>query len=183
MALGGRVAEDIVFGRISTGAQNDLERITRMAYDMVAMYGMNDKVGNVSYHDPQGEYGYGKPYSEKTAEMIDIEIRKFIDEAYARTKTLLLEKREQLNKIAGVLLEKEIIFQSDLLELLGKRPWDEKEPHAETKEEQQEGKKETSTERVPKHEGISLAPDLQASSGRKEEAASSEPGAAAAEGV
>ena len=131
MALGGRVAEDIVFHRISTGAQNDLERITRLAYDMVVMYGMNDKIGNVSYHDPQGEYGFGKPYSEKTAEMIDDEIRKYVIVAYDRTKNLLLDKREHLDKIAKVLLDKEIIFQSDLVDLLGKRPWDDKnEPDA-----------------------------------------------------
>lgn len=126
MALGGRVAEDIVFGRVSTGAQNDLERITKLAYDMVVMYGMNDKVGNISYNDPLGEYGYGKPYSDKTAEMIDEEIRKFITEAYTRTKELLLSKREQLTKLAEVLLEKEIIFQSDLEGILGKRPWEDK---------------------------------------------------------
>ncbi|MGZ5243457.1 MAG: ATP-dependent zinc metalloprotease FtsH [Bacteroidia bacterium] len=127
MTLGGRVAEDIVFGMISTGAQNDLQRITKLAYDMVAMYGMNEKVGNVSYNDPTGqEYGYGKPYSERTAQMIDEEIRIYIDTAYQRTKQLLVSKRELLNKIAAVLLEKEIIFQSDLIEILGHRPWDEK---------------------------------------------------------
>ena len=125
MALGGRVAEDIVFHRISTGAQNDLERITRLSYDMVVLYGMNEKVGNISYHDPQNEYGFTKPYSEKTAEIIDIEIRKFIEEAYARTKELLLSKREQLDKVANVLLDKEIIFKDDLVKLLGIRPWDE----------------------------------------------------------
>ena len=125
MALGGRVAEDIVFHHISTGAQNDLERITRLSYDMVVLYGMNEKVGNISYHDPQNEYGFTKPYSEKTAEIIDIEIRKFIEEAYARTKELLLSKREQLDKVANVLLDKEIIFKDDLVKLLGIRPWDE----------------------------------------------------------
>jgi len=128
MSLGGRVAEDIVFGRISTGAQNDLERITRLAYDMVILYGMNDKVGNVSFHDPQGDYGFNKPYSETTADMIDIEVRKYIGEAYVRTKELLLTKREQLNLLAEVLLDKEIIFQRDLENLLGKRPWDENDP-------------------------------------------------------
>ena len=131
MALGGRVAEDVVFHRISTGAQNDLERITRLAYDMVVMYGMNDKVGNVSYHDPQNEYGFTKPYSEKTAEIIDIEIRKFVEEAYARTKEVLLAHREQLESVAVLLLDKEIIFKSDLVELLGKRPFDPHEPEVE----------------------------------------------------
>src|SRR6185437_1326463 len=119
MALGGRVAEDIVFGKISTGAQNDLERITRLAYDMIVMYGMNDKIGNVSYNDPQNEYGFNKPYSEKTAEMIDNEIRIFIASAYARTKKLLIDKKAELYKLAEVLLESEIIYQSDLEQLLG----------------------------------------------------------------
>ena len=130
MTLGGRVAEDIVFGMISTGAQNDLERITRLAYDMIVMYGMNDKVGNVSYNDPQNEYGFNKPFSEKTAEMIDNELRLFIADAYARTKKLLIEKKKELYMLAGVLLEKEIIYQSDLETMLGKRQWPEKEPEA-----------------------------------------------------
>jgi AFG3 family protein len=130
MALGGRVAEDIVFKRISTGAQNDLERITKMAFDMVAVYGMNENIGNISYHDPQNEYGFTKPYSEKTAEMIDVEIRKFIDEAYQRTKAVLVSKRAELDKVAGVLLEKEILFKSDLEDLLGRRPFDLHEPNA-----------------------------------------------------
>ncbi len=128
MALGGRVAEDIVFGKISTGAQNDLERITRLAFDMIVIYGMNDKIGNVSYNDPQNEYGFNKPYSEKTAEMIDNEIRIFIASAYARTKKVLIEKKAELYKLAEVLLEREIIYQSDLEQLLGKRQWQEKEP-------------------------------------------------------
>jgi AFG3 family protein len=176
MALGGRVAEDIVFGKISTGAQNDLERITRLAFDMIVMYGMNDKVGNVSYHDPQNEYGFTKPYSEKTAELIDQEIRLFIAEAYARTKELLLSKKEHLYKLADVLLDKEILFQSNLEELLGMRQWQEKEPEAITIEEQKEEEKEGDSKTDSKKEksdqeaklngntvykeGISLAPDL-----------------------
>lgn len=124
MTLGGRVAEDIVFNKISTGAQNDLERITKLSYAMVTIYGMNDKVGNVSFNDTQGEYQFNKPYSEKTSEMIDIEVRKQIDMAYQRTKQLLTDKREGLEKLAEKLLEKEILFQSDLEEILGKRPFD-----------------------------------------------------------
>ncbi|HYK75541.1 MAG TPA: ATP-dependent zinc metalloprotease FtsH [Daejeonella sp.] len=124
MTLGGRVAEDLVFGKISTGAQNDLERITKLSYAMVTIYGMNSKVGNVSFNDTQGEYQFNKPYSEKTAEMIDVEVRKQIDEAYQRTKALLLEKRDGLEKLAHKLLEKEILFQSDLEEILGKRPFE-----------------------------------------------------------
>jgi AFG3 family protein len=124
MTLGGRVAEDIVFGKISTGAQNDLERITKLSYAMVTIYGMNDKVGNVSFHDPQNEYNFNKPYSEKTSELIDLEVRNIIANAYEVTKQLLLDKREGLEKLAQKLLEKEILFQADLEEILGKRPFD-----------------------------------------------------------
>ena len=124
MTLGGRVAEDIVFGKISTGAQNDLERITKLSYAMVTIYGMNEKVGNVSFNDTQGEYQFNKPYSEKTSEIIDIEVREQIDRAYQRTKALLTDKRDGLEKLAHKLLEKEILFQSDLEEILGKRPFD-----------------------------------------------------------
>lgn len=124
MTLGGRVAEDIVFNKISTGAQNDLERITKLSYAMVTIYGMNEKVGNVSFNDTQGEYQFNKPYSEKTSEMIDIEVRNQIDKAYQRTKQLLTEKRDGLEKLAEKLLEKEILFQSDLEEILGKRPFE-----------------------------------------------------------
>ncbi len=124
MTLGGRVAEDIIFGKISTGAQNDLERITKLAYSMITIYGMNPKVGNVSFYDPQGEYGFGKPYSEKTSEMIDVEVRELINSAYERTRKLLIEKRTELDRVAKSLLAKEIIFQSDLEELIGKRPFE-----------------------------------------------------------
>ncbi|WP_421941856.1 ATP-dependent zinc metalloprotease FtsH [Pedobacter sp.] len=124
MTMGGRVAEDITFGKISTGAQNDLERITKLSYAMVTIYGMNSNVGNVSFHDPQNEYNFNKPYSEKTAEMIDVEVRKLIGDVYSKTKELLIDKRDGLEKLAQKLLEKEILFQADLEEILGKRPFD-----------------------------------------------------------
>jgi len=125
MALGGRAAEEIVFNKISTGALSDLERVTKMAYSMVSVYGMNDKIGNVSFYDSkQSDYNFTKPYSDTTAETIDQEVRKLIDEAFDRTKKLLLEKRDQLEVIAQELLEKEIIFQTDLERLIGKRPFD-----------------------------------------------------------
>lgn len=124
MTLGGRVAEDIVFGKISTGAQNDLERITKMAYAMVTIYGMNSKVGNISFNDPNNEYGFTKPYSDKTAELIDEEVRKQIELCYEKTKELLISKREKLEEVAKLLLQKEIIFQHDLEIVLGKRPFD-----------------------------------------------------------
>ncbi|MEE1947302.1 ATP-dependent zinc metalloprotease FtsH [Pedobacter sp. KR3-3] len=124
MTMGGRVAEDITFGKISTGALSDLEHITRIAYGMVKIYGMNKNVGNISFYDPHNEYNFDKPYSDKTAEMIDNEVRALSNEVYERTKNLLLEKREGLEKLAQKLLEKEILFQADLEELLGKRPFD-----------------------------------------------------------
>ncbi len=124
MTMGGRVAEDITFGKISTGAQNDLERITKLAYAMVTIYGMNEKVGNVSFNDQNSEYNFNKPYSDKTAELIDNEVRGLIGEVYSRTKALLIEKRTGLEALAIKLLEKEILFQSDLEEILGKRPFD-----------------------------------------------------------
>ncbi|HTD94486.1 MAG TPA: ATP-dependent zinc metalloprotease FtsH [Chitinophagaceae bacterium] len=126
MTLGGRASEDIFFGKISTGAQNDLQQITRTAYAMVTVYGMNDKVGNVSFYDPQQETSFTKPYSEETSKIIDQEVRKLIDDAYVRTKALLTEKRQQVEKLAEALLEKEVLFQSDVELLIGKRPYEEK---------------------------------------------------------
>lgn len=126
MTLGGRASEEIFFGKISTGAQNDLQQITRMAYAMVTVYGMNDKIGNVSFYDPQQETSFTKPYSEETSKLIDEEVRKLIDDAYERTKALLTEKKEQVEKLAEALLEKEVLFQSDVESLIGKRPFEEK---------------------------------------------------------
>jgi AFG3 family protein len=125
MALGGRAAEELVFGKISTGALSDLERITKMAYSIVTMYGMNTKLGNVSFYDSKGqnEYGFSKPYSEATSQMIDEEVRTIIDQAYTRTKELLTERRHELEVIAKELLEKEVLLQDDLERLVGKRPF------------------------------------------------------------
>jgi cell division protease FtsH len=124
MTLGGRAAEEVVFGKISTGAMNDLERVTKMAYAMVTVYGMNRKIGNVSFYDPQGgEYNFTKPYSEDTAKAIDEEVRNIIEAAYQRTKNLLIEKRDALEAVAQELLKKEVIFQQDLEALIGKRPF------------------------------------------------------------
>jgi cell division protease FtsH len=124
MTLGGRAAEDIVFGRVSTGALSDLERITKVAYGIVTVYGMNNKIGNVSFYDSkQSEYNFTKPYSEATAKTIDDEVRSIIDQAYEHTKQLLTSKRRELEIIAQELLKKEIIFQTDLERLIGKRPF------------------------------------------------------------
>ena len=126
MTLGGRASEDIFFGKISTGASNDLQQITKIAYSMITVYGMNDQLGNISYYDPTQEQTFTKPYSEKTAEMIDNEVRKLIDQAYSRTKALLTDKKEDVEKLAKALLEKEVLFQSDVETLIGKRPFEHK---------------------------------------------------------
>jgi AFG3 family protein len=126
MTLGGRASEDIFFGKISTGAQNDLQQITRIGYSMVTVYGMNSKVGNVSFYDPSAENSFTKPYSEETSKIIDEEVRKLIDVAYEKTKQLLTEKRSHVEKLAEALLEKEVLFQSDVEALIGKRPYSDK---------------------------------------------------------
>jgi AFG3 family protein len=125
MALGGRAAEELIFNKISTGALSDLERITKMAYSIVSVYGMNEKLGNISYYDSkQSEYNFNKPYSEATSELIDKEVKDLIETAYKRTKNLLKEKSKELEIVAQELLEKEIIFQSDLERLIGPRPFE-----------------------------------------------------------
>lgn len=122
-ALGGRAAEEIVFGKVSTGALNDLERVTKQAYAMVAYFGMSPQIGNVSFYDSSGqsEYMFGKPYSEKTAEKIDAEATNIVEEQYKRAKNILTENREGLNKLAELLLEKEVIFSEDLEAIFGPR--------------------------------------------------------------
>jgi AFG3 family protein len=126
LTLGGRAAEEIVFGKITTGALSDLERITKSAYGMVTIYGMSEKLGNISYYDSkQADMTFNKPYSEETAREIDQEVRKIIDEAYQRTLKLLSGKRAELEIIAKELLEKEVLFQNDLERLIGKRPFTE----------------------------------------------------------
>lgn len=125
MTLGGRAAEQIIFKKISTGALSDLERVTKMAYSMVSVYGMNDKIGNISFYDPkQSEYNFSKPYSEATAQIIDEEVKKIVATAYIRTIELLKDKKKELEILANELLDKEILFQSDLERLIGKRPFE-----------------------------------------------------------
>lgn len=127
-ALGGRAAEENIFGRVSSGAQNDLEKITKQAYAMVSYFGMSEKVGNVSFYDSTGQadYAFTKPYSEKTAELIDEEVKKIIDEQYKRARKILKENVEGHKKLAELLLEREVIFGEDLEKIFGKRPWDDK---------------------------------------------------------
>lgn len=128
-ALGGRAAEEIIFGKVSTGALSDLEKVTKQAYACIVYYGLNDKIGNISYYDSSGqsEYTFGKPYSESTSRTIDEEVKKMADIAYAKTKQILLSNKERLTMLAEKLLEKEVIFKEDLEEIFGKRPFDKHE--------------------------------------------------------
>lgn len=121
--LGGRAAEEVVFGRISTGALNDLEKVTRQATAMVSFFGMSPKIGNLSYYDSTGQsdYTFSKPYSEMTAQVIDEEIKRIVEEQYQRAKDILTANMEKLHQLAGLLLEKEVIFSEDLEHIFGKR--------------------------------------------------------------
>lgn len=133
--LGGRAAEEIIFGKISTGALSDLEKVTKQAYAMVTVYGLNDKIGNLSYYDSSGanEYGFTKPYSDKTAEVIDAEVSKMVEASYARAKKILSDNKHLLTQLAEKLLEKEVIFKEDLENIFGKRRF-EKDIEAEENE-------------------------------------------------
>lgn len=154
MTLGGRAAEQIIFGKISTGALSDLERVTKVAYSIVTVYGMNEKIGNVSFYDSkQNDYAFNKPYSDATATVIDEEVKKIISDAYDRTINLLTDKKEQLKILAKELLEKEIIFQSDLEGLIGKRPFAKQTTYAaftnsDSKEKQEELAADTKAETI-----------------------------------
>jgi cell division protease FtsH len=124
--MGGRAAEKVVFDRISTGALSDLEKVTKQARAMVTVYGLNDKLGNITYYDSTGqsEYSFSKPYSEDTAMVIDKEISTLIESQYQRAITILSENKDKLNKLADILIEKEVIFKDDLESIFGKRPFD-----------------------------------------------------------
>ena len=123
--LGGRAAEQIVFGKISTGALSDLEKVSRQATAMVTVYGLNEKIGNITYYDSTGQrdYGFTKPYSEKTAQIIDEEISKIVEEQYQRALKILSDNRDKLTRLAEMLLEREVIFKEDLIEIFGPRPF------------------------------------------------------------
>jgi cell division protease FtsH len=128
-ALGGRAAEQVIFGKISTGALSDLEKVTKQARAMVTIYGLSDKIGNLTYYDSSGqsEYGFTKPYSEQTAELIDKEISNIIEEQYQRAVKLLDENKDKLTQLAEVLLDKEVIFKDNLEKIFGSRPYGPKE--------------------------------------------------------
>ena len=127
--MAGRASEEVVYGRISTGALNDIERATKMAQSMVTFYGMSPEVGNISFYDSTGqnEYGFTKPFSEKTAETIDAEVRRIVEAAYQRAKEIIQEHRGQLDQLADQLYEKEVLFREDLERIYGPRPWEKKE--------------------------------------------------------
>lgn len=131
-ALGGRAAEEIVFGQVSTGALSDLEKITKQAYATISIFGLNERIGNISYYDSSGnqDYTFTKPYSEKTAQVIDEEVSKMVEACYGRTKDILAQHRDQLDKLATHLLEKEVIFKEDLELIFGKRPHEEEHAFA-----------------------------------------------------
>ena len=123
-ALGGRASEEIFFNKISTGALSDLEKVTKQAYAMISIYGMSNKIGNISYYDSSGQNnGFTKPYSEERAKTIDEEVTKLIESQYKRAKKVLTENKEKLEKLANSLLENEVIFKSDLEKIFGKRKW------------------------------------------------------------
>lgn len=121
--LGGRAAEQVIFGKISTGALSDLEKVTKQAYAMVGIYGLNDRIGNLSYYDSSGENQFTKPYSDETARTMDEEVSKLVEAAYQRALHLLTENREKLEELAQLLLDKEVIFKEDLERILGVRPY------------------------------------------------------------
>ncbi len=164
-ALGGRASEEINFGKVSTGALNDLEKVTKQAMAMVSYFGLNKEIGNISYYDSTGqqEYSFHKPYSEKTAEVIDREISKLVEGAYQRAIKILTENKDKLKKLANLLLEKEVIFSEDLESIFGKRPFESANEEAELvvdaevqkeldKKKSLSDKKETKSKKKPKTE-------------------------------
>ena len=156
--LAGRAAEELVFGKISTGALNDLERVTKQAFAMVAYYGLNPVIGNISYYDSTGqsEMGFTKPFSEKTAEAIDFEVHKMVEDAYERAKQILSENRDKLDKLASLLIEREVIFREDLEEIYGKRPFETEETNDNVAEKEIEEQAEVETEIADNNDGKSV---------------------------
>jgi cell division protease FtsH len=141
-ALGGRAAEELVFSKISTGALSDLEKITKQAYAMVSIYGLNKRVGNISFYDSQGRDAFTKPYSDETAKIIDEEVSKLVESQYQRALKILTENKDKLELLAEKLLIDEVIFKENLEEIFGKRPWD----PAELIEEKETGSKDSASE-------------------------------------
>jgi cell division protease FtsH len=149
MALGGRAVEELVFGKISTGALSDLQQVTKMAYSMVSIYGMNAKIGNISFYDPQSEGSFQKPYSEETGKIIDDEVRLLSETAYKRVTALLTDKMDAVKIIAEELLIKEVLYKDDLERLIGKRPFEEPVLFDDTVAETVPNETDTTTETTP----------------------------------
>ena len=150
--LGGRAAEKIIFNKISTGALSDLEKVTKQARAMVTVYGLNEKVGNITYYDSSGNDAFVKPYSENTAKTIDEEISKMIELEYQRAIEILDKNKEKLTVLAELLLEKEVIFKDDLTKIFGKRPFDDELPYIETEETEETEVQKTETKEEDKKE-------------------------------
>jgi cell division protease FtsH len=146
--LGGRAAEELFIGQISTGAMNDLERVTKQAYGMIAYAGMSDKLPNLCYYNNE-EYSFNKPYSERTAELIDEEVKRMINEQYVRAKMVLTEHKEGHNQLAQLLMEKEVIFAEDVEHIFGKRPWASRSEEIMNQKASQELAEDKQTEEVP----------------------------------
>jgi len=170
-AFGGRAAEEIIFGKVSSGALSDLEKITKQVYSMVTVYGLNDKIGNISFYDSSGqsEYNFQKPYSDKTAELIDKEVKLYTDMAYKRTIDLLKGSKDKLAQVAELLLEREVIFKEDMENIFGARPFEDREEElkraqevSQAKRAKQAEEKEKSEEAARKEEAESLAKERQA---------------------
>ena len=142
-ALGGRAAEQLIFGKISTGALSDLEKVTKQAYAMVSIYGLNEKIGNISYFDSRGQDMFTKPYSDDRARVIDEEVSKMIEVQYDRALKLLTDNKEKLSELAEKLLSSEVIFKEDLEAIFGKRVWDKTEDNT---DDSKEGKTDKKTE-------------------------------------
>lgn len=161
-ALGGRAAEKLIFGKISTGALSDLEKVTKQAYAMVSIYGLNEKIGNMSFYDPQGNGGFTKPYSDATAQIIDEEVSKMIEGQYARAIDLLTKNQDKLTLLADKLLESEVIFKEDLIAIFGKRTWDKEET------------KDDATEAKIKVDATDVVPEVEISDAKPTEETNSE---------
>jgi cell division protease FtsH len=146
--LGGRAAEQVVFGQISTGALSDLEKVTKQAYAMVAYYGLDEAIGNISYYDSTGQQDFSitKPFSEKTAETIDKQISQLVEKAYQEAINILTEHRDGLSQLANKLIEKEVIFGEDLETIFGKRPWTKEEEEKKNEDVKEDSSKPTTNE-------------------------------------
>ena len=170
-ALGGRASEEITFGKISTGALSDLEKVTKQAYAMVSIYGLNEKVGNISFYDSQGNNQFTKPYSDDTAAIIDEEVSKLIESQYKRAKKILKENESKLKLLAEKLLEKEVIFKEDLISIFGPRKWEKPDEKESIKKKEENKKTEESAKKtsVTKNKSNDEAPPKMEKTSKKSE--------------